>query len=269
MKIDTSRVIWITGASSGIGRALALELARRARLILSGRDAIRLAEVGRGCTELAASAESIRVLPFDLAEPPAVASAVPAACALFGRVDILVLCGGVSQRAEFAETSLDTMDRLLEVNYRAAVALIKGCLPAMRAQGSGQIVAVTSLAGKVGAPLRTGYCAAKHALQGFCNALRAELLPQGIAVTVVVPGFVRTEISHNALTGNGARHGRLDALQASGISPKTCARDILRAIERGKAEIKTGFDLKSWLALGVSHVSIGLYTRLIAGSEIG
>jgi short-subunit dehydrogenase len=277
-------VMWITGASSGIGRALALLAAPGYRLILSGRDGKRLAEVAQatgqivaarapGATRAAESrtargmGETIRVLPFDLADPEAVERAGAAAGELHGGIDVLVLCGGVSQRALFAEVSLETMDRLLQVDYRSAVSLVKRCLPLMQRQGSGRIVAVTSLAAKIGAPLRTGYCAAKHALQGFCDALRPEVAGQGIAVTVVVPGFVRTEISRHALTGGGRPHGRMDPLQERGISPEACARDILRAIRHGKAEVKSGFGLKGWLALFLSRLSVGVYSRLIAGSK--
>lgn len=284
MGTERAPVMWVTGASSGIGRALALLAAPDYRLILSGRDARRLAEVaelaGQPAEARTARAprvanpgavrerrERIRVLPFDLADPEAVERAGEAAPELFGRIDILVLCGGVSQRVVFAEASLATMDRLLQVDYRSAVSLVKHCLPLMQRQGSGRIVAVTSLAGKVGAPLRTGYCAAKHALQGFCDALRPEVARLDIAVTVAVPGFVRTEISRNALTGSGSPHGKMDPLQARGISPEACARDILRAIRRGKAEVKSGFGLKGWLALFLSHVSIGLHSRLMAGSK--
>jgi short-subunit dehydrogenase len=224
------RTVWITGASSGIGAALAVELAARgARLILSARRAEALEAVRARC----AHPERHRVLLLDLAEPDSLSAAVEAA----GPVDILVNNGGISQRAR-ADQSLVRVDRqLMEVNFFAPVALTKAVLPGMKARHRGQIVVVSSLLGLYATPLRSSYAASKHALHGFFDALRAELHGEGIAVTLLCPGYVRTEISKNALSGDGSAHAALDEGVARGADPATVARRMAVAIEGDRAEL--------------------------------
>jgi short-subunit dehydrogenase len=261
----SGKVVWITGASSGIGAALAAEAARRgASVILSGRNEKALLDVAERCKPA-----SIAILPFDLSDSRAREDAVkkaltmpahPAGEYAFGRVDILLLNAGVSQRSKFLETSPEVFNRIFETNFTASVDLTRLVLPSMLARGSGRIAAVSSIAGLMGAPLRTAYSASKHALQGFFSSLRAELRSIGsgdtrnpVEITMVFPGFVRTEISRNALEGNGEPHGILDPLQDSGQNPEKTARIVWNGIEANRAEIRVAFDMKARFGLFLSR----------------
>lgn len=251
-------VIWITGASSGIGEALAHAFARRsARLILSSRREEELRRV----RDLCAHPERHLVLPLDLAEPETLATAAGRALEHFGQVDLLIHNGGVSQRSRAEETALAVDRRVMEVDYFGAVALTKALLPAMLARGSGRIVVVSSLVGKIGTPLRSGYSAAKHALHGFFDSLRAEVHDRGVRVTLVCPGFIRTRVSINALTGDGTPQGTLDRAQAEGMSPEECARRIVRALDRGRDEVLIGG--KEVWAVRLERLFPALFRRLI------
>lgn len=241
MKLRGS-VVWITGASSGIGEALALQASERgAKLILSARRAEELERVRAAC----ACPEQVALLPLDLTSFDAVRAA-QAAAATFGPVDILVNNAGISQRSLLVDTQLSTYRTLFELDFFAVVALTCAVVPAMRARGVGQVVVVSSITGKVAVPLRTGYSAAKHALQGFMDAARAELQRDGLVFTTVCPGFVRTNLSYNAITGDGGRHDRLDSGQAKGLSAADCAQQIWHAVEHDRAEILIGRE--AWAA---------------------
>ena len=290
------KVVWITGASSGIGRALAVEAARRgARLLLSGRNEAALRETAERCGaasahetgsskggtvsaqrasrtkfEHASSHEtgSARpecvILPFDLADLSACAAAARRAEAIFGRIDVLALNAGVSQRAKFAETAPEVFDAIVRTNFSASVALTRAILPGMRARDSGTIVAISSVAGLMGAPWRTEYSASKHALAGFFGSLRAELHGSGIQISMVYPGFVRTAISENAFAGDGSKHGELDPLQQAGQDPAETARLVWNSVGAGALEIKVAFDFKARLGVFLSRHVPGLFVRSIS-----
>lgn len=229
--------VWITGASSGIGEALALAFAERgAHLILSARNERELQRVAAAC----GAAASVVVQPLDLAAHDAIPSIVERILRQVGKVDILVNNGGISQRALARDTTLDVDKRLMAVNYHGTVALTKALLPSMMTHQLGHIVTITSLMGKFGAPLRSSYAAAKHALHGFFESLRAELGDAPIQITLICPGFVRTNISLNALTGDGSTQGTMDGATDKGMAPEALARGILRAIEQGKREAYFG-----------------------------
>lgn len=155
----------------------------------------------------------------------------------FGRIDLLVNNAGLSQRSLFAETNLSVFREILEVDVLGPIGLSKAVLPIMLEQGSGRIAVTSSIAGKIGVPYRTGYCAAKHALMGFFDSLRAELDGTGVEVSTILPGFVRTNLSKAALTGDGSPFGRTDRNIRDGMDPDKCARVILKALRRGKREI--------------------------------
>lgn len=228
--------IWITGASSGIGEALTLDAARRgARLVLSARRVAELERVRAVCPE----PSKVALLPLDLMAFDAEA-AVAAATACFGRVDVLVNNAGRSQRSLLVDTSMDVYRQLMELDYFAPVALTRALVPQMRARGAGQVVMISSIAGRIGAPLRTGYSAAKHALAGFTEAARAELWRDGLRFTTVYPGYVRTAISQNAWNGDGSAHGITDRNIAAGLAPEACAAAIWRAVEAGEEEVFMG-----------------------------
>lgn len=224
--------VWITGASSGIGRALALGWAEQgARLILSGRDRQRLGEVAAE-----AGGENL-ILPFEVTDHAAMASAVASALEWTGGVDVLVNNAGISQRSLAAETALQVYRDIIEIDLMAPIALTQELLPHMAARGSGKLVFISSVAGKVGVPLRTAYCAAKHGLIGYADALRAELSATGVDVHVIVPGSVATNVSRNALAATGAKRGVSDRAIDNGIPPDEAAAEILAGIAAGHREI--------------------------------
>jgi short-subunit dehydrogenase len=232
------QVVWITGASSGIGEALAYAFSREgAKLILSGRREAELERVKQNCD---AAKDRTLVLPLDLTQFDSFAGKTAVAQNHFGRVDILVNNGGVSQRSLVKETDFAVDLAVMNTNYFGAVGLTKAVLPAMLARRSGHIVVVSSLMGYLDTPLRSAYAASKHALHGYFDSLRAELWRDNVKVTMVCPGYVRTEISINALKGDGSRHGKMDAAQAKGISAEKCAAKTLDAIARGREEVMIG-----------------------------
>lgn len=256
-------VIWITGATSGIGEALALELAPRgARLILSGRRRDRLDALAERC-----GAERCRVLPLDLEDTAGLERAAAEAERHWGRIDALVNNAGVSQRSLFVDTSPEVIRRLATIDFLGPVLLSRAVVQGMVERGSGALLFVTSVVGKVSVPLRALYSASKHALHGFADALRAELWGAGVRVTVVAPGFVKTEISYSALEGDGSSHAKLDPGQAGGISAAACASRIARALERGEREVYVGVGLRGGLGLVLSRVAPGLLARLVRGSR--
>jgi short-subunit dehydrogenase len=226
------KVVWITGASSGIGEALAVSASRRgARLVLTSR---RQAELER-VRSLCADPKQVAVLPLDLTAFDA-ADATAKASAFFGAVDILVNNAGWSQRGMVADTELSVYRKLLELDFFAPVALTQAVLPGMREKGSGHVVMIGSIVSKIGTPLRSGYAAAKHALDGFTEAARAELWRENIRFTFVMPGFIRTQVSVNALDTHGSSHGKMDPATDKGMAPERCAEGIWRAVERNQDE---------------------------------
>jgi short-subunit dehydrogenase len=237
-----NKVIWLTGASSGIGEALAYELANRgAKLILSARRKEELARVKGNCHS--AAQPDIRILPLDLSQADTLKLSTEAAIQIFGHVDILVNNGGISQRSFAKDTLIDVDRRLMEVNYFGAVALTKYLLPHFLKRKSGQFVIVSSLTGIFGTPYRSGYAASKHALHGFFDSLRAELykdVKNAITVTMICPGFIRTPITLSAVTGDGTPLGKMDEAQFKGMPSDWCAKKIARAIEKKKEEVYIG-----------------------------
>lgn len=232
-----AQVVWITGASSGIGEALAHVFAREgARLVLSSRRPDELERVRKAC----AQPDRHIVVPLDLARSETFAAAVSDVLARCGRIDVLVNNGGVSQRARVADATLEVERALMEVNYFGPVALTKAVLPTLLAQKSGQIAVVSSVMGYLGTPGRSTYAAAKHALHGYFDSLRAEVWRDGVSVLLACPGYVRTAVSRNALDSRGKKHEQMDAKTERGISPEKCAAAIVSALARGREEIYVG-----------------------------
>jgi short-subunit dehydrogenase len=236
------KVIWITGASSGIGEALAYELATRgAKLILSARRKEELERVKGNCP--AATQANVRTLPLDLTQTHTLKLSTEAALQFFGHVDILVNNGGISQRSFAKDTVIDVDRRIMEVNYFGAVALTKFILPHFLKRKAGHFVTVSSVTGIFGTPYRSGYAASKHALHGFFDSLRAELwsdVRNAIAVTMICPGFIHTPITLSAVTGDGSPLGKMDEAQYAGKPAEWCAKKIANAIEKRKEEVYIG-----------------------------
>ena len=232
------KMIWITGASAGIGKGLALALAAQgARLVLSGRNQAALDEVAAHCP-----GSIVEVFEAtDLAALPAIAARVTM---VTGGVDWLVNNAGISQRSLALDTDFPVYRTLMEVDFFAPLRLTQLVLPGMVARGQqgrgGRIINNASVAGKVGSPLRTGYCAAKHALVGWSDALRAEIAQYGVQVHVLTPGFVATGIGANALRGDGSQKGAGDDPVDGGISIHEAAAQIIAGITGNVPEIPVG-----------------------------
>ncbi len=227
------QIIWITGASSGIGEALAIAWSREgAQLVLSARNATELERVRALC----ANPERHRVLSLDLRDT----IAINAAAASVGHVDILVHSGGVSQRSTVVETDLSTDRAIMDLNYFGTIALTKAVLPSMIVRRSGHMVPISSVIGYVGVPMRSAYSASKHALHGFFETLRAETAKDGIVITMVVPGYVRTNVSQNALRGDGSAYGKTDETHAKAMRAEDAALRIIDAVAKKKAEVRVG-----------------------------
>lgn len=236
MKI-ADKVIWITGASSGIGEAAALAFARAgARLVLSSRRPDELERVRHACPR----PDEHAVVPLDLCRSETFPAIVAGVLARAGAIDVLVNNGGVSQRALAADATGEIERALMEVNYFGPVALTKAVLPSMRARRSGQVVVVSSVMGYLGTPGRSTYAAAKHALHGYFDSLRAEVWREGLKVTLVCPGYVRTAVSANALGPRGEKHGRTDGTHQTGITAAACAAALVRGVEREREEVYVG-----------------------------
>lgn len=239
------KVVWITGASSGIGAELARQLASRgALLVLTARN-----EAAMHNLTSSFSKEQYNVLPADLTNAASIATLAEAAMHAFGRIDSVILSAGVSQRSFAEKTDLEVYRQLMEINFFAPVAITKALLPHFRAQGHGQIVAISSMAGLMGFPMRTGYAAAKHALKGFFETLQTEHDIPGLHITLVYPGRIRTPISLSALTASGTPHGTMDKGQAEGIPVAHCAAKIVRAMagNRRRVIIARGERILWWL----------------------
>lgn len=234
-----NKVIWITGASSGIGEALVKELTvnTNAKIILSSRKEEQLYAVAEN-TGLTHSRYA--VLPLDLAHYKSMPDMAGKAIEKFGKIDILINNAGLSQRSLAMETDIEIDKHLMEVDYLGTVALTKAVVPYMIRNGGGQIAVVSSLMGIFGAPMRSGYAAAKHALHGFFDALRAELYNQNILVTIICPGFIQTNISIHALTGDGSLQGTMDDATEKGMPADVFAKKMLYAIEKKKNQKAIG-----------------------------
>ena len=233
----SNKTVWITGASSGIGRALSIELSlQNAKLILSSRDVNSLELVKKECK----TPQNITVIPLDLEDYTQFSKKVTEAIAAFGTIDILVNNGGISQRSLIKDTDILVDKRIIEVNYLGTVALTKAILPHFIQNKIGHFVVTTSIVGKIGTPLRSSYAASKHALHGFFDSLRAEHFHDNIFVTLVCPGFVNTNVSKNALTGNGTPQQKMDMATQNGIQPERFAKLMAKSIIDKKEEVYIG-----------------------------
>lgn len=232
-----TKVIWITGASSGIGKALALALSQQdCNLILSSRRKEALEDVRNQCHH----PENVAILPFDLADYEQMRPVVIDAINCYGKIDIVINNGGISQRSLVIDTDISVDEKLMAVDYLGPVALSKALLPHFVERKSGHFVTVSSVMGKFSSPYRSGYCGAKHALHGFFDALRLEHDKDNIKVTMICPGFVNTDVAKNALTGDGTQQRYQDEATEEGLHVDDFAKRMIRAIQREKFEAYIG-----------------------------
>ncbi|MEZ7499143.1 SDR family oxidoreductase [Flavobacterium sp. Arc3] len=231
-----NKVVWITGASSGIGEALAYELNQRScKLILSARNIENLERVKAKCSNV-----DVAVLPFDLVDFDNAKNHVEKAISFFGKIDVLINNGGVSQRSLLVDTDFEVDKKLIEVDYLGTVAITKALLPHFISNRKGHFVTITSLMGKFGSPYRSGYCGAKHALHGFFDVLRMEHQKDNINVTLICPGFIQTNVAINSLTGNGSKQNKDDIATLNGMAVGTFAKKLVEAVEAKKFEAYIG-----------------------------
>jgi len=236
-----NKVVWITGGSSGIGEALALQFAAEgAKIVLSSRREEALNQVRDKCIDQGLEAEHVLVLPLDVTDHESMPAAVDRVSNAFGRIDMLINNAGISQRSLCVDTDMSVYRQILDVDVLGQIALTKAVLPLMLEQKNGHIAITASVAGKIGVPQRTGYCAAKHAVMGFFDALRAETCHHGVQVTTITPGFIRTNISVNALKGDGSEFGTMDDDVAQGMDVTRCAEVIMDGFRKGTPEIAVG-----------------------------
>jgi len=263
MKQETrfaDKVVWITGASSGIGEALACRFnAMGARLILSSNEPLELKRVK---SRLACRQAETMLLPLDLNRPLAIESKAKKVLDRFGRIDVLINNGGISQRSLAKDTAVGVDIMIINTDFLGHVALTKAVLPSMLSRREGHIVVTSSIMGKIYTPLRSTYAAAKHALHGFFDSLRAEVYGDNIRVTIICPTGVRTGISLNAVTGDGKKYGKMDELMSKGLTADECADRIITAIAAGKEEVIIGKGPIKYSAY-VRRFFPRIYSRLI------
>ncbi|TKC01870.1 SDR family oxidoreductase [Pedobacter cryotolerans] len=231
------KIIWITGASSGIGEALVYAYDQLgSKLIISSRKSEELDRVKANCK----NQSNIHILILDLENHQSLSSKAEEAQKIYGRIDILINSGGISQRSLALETDLATEQRFININFWGTVILSKAVLPQMLTQNSGSIVAISSLVGKFGTHYRSSYAASKHALHGYFDSLRIELNNPNIHIMLACPGFIKTQVTINALTANGKAQGTMDDAQENGMPAEVFAKKLIKAINNKKEEVNIG-----------------------------
>ncbi|TCD12584.1 SDR family oxidoreductase [Pedobacter frigidisoli] len=232
-----SKIVWITGASSGIGEALVYEYFKAGdKLIISARNRDELFRVKGNCQ----NSFNVHVLPFDLSETVTLQNKAEDAIKIFGKIDLLINSGGVSQRGLAMETDLKTEQQIMDTNFWGTVVLSKAVLPLMIKNGGGQIVVISSLVGKFGTKLRSAYSASKHALHGYFDSLRSEVYDKNIEITIICPGFIKTNVTYNALTGDGKPLNLMGDAHEAAMTASVCAAEIVKAITAKKEEVYIG-----------------------------
>jgi short-subunit dehydrogenase len=232
-----NKVAWITGASSGIGEQTAYRLsAMGAKLILSARNEIQLLRVAGNCKP----GTLIKILKMDLNDQESLSDRCSEAWNSFGHIDYLFNIAGIGHRDFALKTDMSVDRKVMQINYFGTVEISKHIIANMIEQGGGHVVVTSSLSGKFGVPLLSAYSASKHALHGFFECLRAEVLKDNIKITIVIPGLIKTDLVPNALTGDGNLFGRNLEVQEKGFPADKCAEEILKAVAKEKEEAFIG-----------------------------
>lgn len=258
-----NKVIWITGASSGIGEALAYKLNELgAKLILSSRNRESLYVVKSNCK---INQLDIHILPLDLENADSLKEVTASAIKIFNRVDLIIHSGGVSQRSLALETDLNVAQRIMNINFWGTVALTQSILPFMLSKNAGHIVVISSLVGKFGTKFRSAYSASKHALHGYFDSLRTEIDPK-IKISIICPGFIKTNVTINALTADGTKQNSMDDAQANGMPADQCALEIIKAIQAEKEEVYVGG--KEKYAVLLKRFLPGLFSKIVRKAKV-
>ncbi len=258
-----NKVIWITGASSGIGEAVAYKMNQLgAKLIISSRNSESLYKVKANCK---GNPLDIHVLPLDLKNTEDLPEKSAAAQKIYGHIDMIIHSGGVSQRSLAIETDISVARKIMDINFWGTVALTQSTLPAMIARNSGHIVIISSLVGKFGTKFRSAYSASKHALHGYFDSLRTEI-PPAINITIICPGFIKTNVTYNALTADGSPQNTMDDAQANGMPAAACADEIIKAIQSDKQEVYIGGKEKYGVLL--KRFFPGMFAKIIRKAKV-
>ncbi|HKK46986.1 MAG TPA: SDR family oxidoreductase [Balneolaceae bacterium] len=233
-----NKVIWITGASSGIGEALAYALHQKgARLILSSRRREALEKVKDHC---GSDTSDIHIIPLDLADSDSLDTKAREALEIYGHIDYLFNNAGISQRSLALETQNDVLRKVMEINFFGTIRLTKAVLPSMINRQSGHILVTSSVMGKFGTRLRSSYASSKHALHGYFDCLRQEVADDNIDISLICPGYVKTNVTMNMLEGDGSKHNKMGHGQEHGMDPADFAEKLLPKVKKGKEEIYIG-----------------------------
>ena len=258
-----NKIVWITGASSGIGEALCYQMNQAgAKLIISSRNSEALYLVKSKCLN---NNLNVHVLPLDLENTILLKEKAELALKIFGKIDVIIHCGGVSQRSLALNTPLEVAQKIMNINFWGTVALTQAILPSMIANKSGQIVVISSLVGKFGTKFRSAYSASKHALHGYFDSLRNEI-DSNIKISIICPGFIKTNVTINALIADGSKQNSMDDAQANGMSPDQCAKQIIKAIASGKEEVNIGG--KETYAVIVKRFFPGLFSKVLKKAKV-
>jgi short-subunit dehydrogenase len=244
------QVVIVTGGGRGIGRAIALEFAAEgAVLLLGGRRMDALQTSALECRDAGGRAETVKC---DVAIDEDLTGIVDRAMDHYGRIDVLVNNAGVVAGGRLDEIGADDVRRMTEVNIWAPVRLTQIALPHMRAAKSGTILNISSIAGRVGMPYYSMYCASKYAMRGFSEALRRELRHDGIHVTVVYPGVTATDLLENV---------EIDGLMVPVATAQQVARAAVRGVAHGRNEVFVGIGesmFANWNDLAPWAVDMGV-----------
>ncbi|XP_004071568.1 dehydrogenase/reductase SDR family member 7B [Oryzias latipes] len=235
-------VVVITGASSGLGKECARVFhAAGARLVVCGRDAGRLQQVVQELTASTTATQKQTFSPstviFDLAKADTIGKAAEEILKCYGHVDVLINNAGISYRGNILDTHISVQREVMETNYFGPISLTQALLPSMVHRRSGHIVVISSVQGKIAIPSRSAYAASKHATQAFFDCLRAEIEQNGISVTVISPGYIQTDLSINAVTGDGSKYGIMDKATAAGQNPRDVAHAVLKAVCQRSSDV--------------------------------
>lgn len=239
----SNKTIWVTGASSGIGKALSIELAKMgATLVLSARNQQALSELKNSLT----NSEKHHIFAFDVGAYQHHQTYVEKVWQFTKGVDVLINCAGLSMRGAVVNTKLEVDESLMAVNYFGPLALTKALVPHWQARSRGMVINLVSMAGQMGSPLRAAYAASKHALLGYMDCLRSEVFKDGIKVINVNPSFVKTKIAINAVNGDATKYGKTDHEIEEGMDANLCAKLIIKKVLKGKEEINIAKGKVKW-----------------------
>lgn len=262
------KTIWVIGGSSGIGAATAIALAKRAlaeTIIISGRREAELLKVTESCKGLNSKVHVVP-LPMDVTNPVDTQVTYAGIKSAYGVPDAIVYSSGVIQRSLALDTTEAVDRQILEVNYFGATSLARCVVPDMATRGSGNFLVVSSIAGKIGTPMRSSYAASKHAIHGYFDCLRAEVHGHGVQVSVVCPGYIQTNATMKALTGDGAVHGKADKALANGMPVEECASTLIKVLQKETDEMIISH-AKEKIAVLLSRISPRLFRKIARGLQ--